>query len=145
MVIILIFLRESKGEVKVGNDFINLTGIENYIERVRRKREIYLPRWTKIFHSLLISNILISPLKSFLLLLLLKTILLPQAHIFKRIVSLRYRNQIIEESCWSLEWNSLYNLFNSCSRRKRRINLIGGIAVNLYFIPRLIKKIICPL
>lgn len=39
MVIILIFLRESKGEVKVGNDFINLTGIENYIERKSKKEK----------------------------------------------------------------------------------------------------------
>lgn len=99
MVIILIFLRESKGEVKMGNDFINLTGIENYIERKSKKEKRDISSALDVFHSLLISNILISPLKSFLLLLLLKTILLPQAHIFKRIVSLRYRNQIIEESC----------------------------------------------
>lgn len=39
MVIILIFLRESKGEVKVGNDFINLMGIENYIERKSKKEK----------------------------------------------------------------------------------------------------------
>lgn len=45
MVIILIFLRESKGEVKVGNDFINLTGIENYIERKSKKgKERYIFR-----------------------------------------------------------------------------------------------------
>lgn len=120
----------------------------------KEKRDIYLPPLDEGIPLLisnislrilvLISTILISLLKLFLLLLL-KAIILQQANIFKRIVPLRYRNQIIGESCWSLGWNSLYNLFNSCSRRKRRINLIGGIAVNLYFIPRLIKKIICPL
>lgn len=74
MVIILIFLRESKGEVKVGNDFINLMGIENYIERKSKKEkrdisstldEDIIPFPINIEHSYFSSQIIpsSSPLK----------------------------------------------------------------------------------
>lgn len=57
MVIILIFLRESKGEVKVGNDFINLMEIENYIERKSKKEKRDISSTLDEGIPLLISNI----------------------------------------------------------------------------------------